>query len=62
MNIEVSPSPSDEEVAAILAATEVLWPRQAMIVPAPPLRRPTWRFSNRWWVKPVPTRRERPNR
>ncbi|MDD9370934.1 MAG: hypothetical protein PV358_12525 [Acidimicrobiales bacterium] len=49
---------SDEEVAAIVAAVEVAWPRPAVLaaVAAPP----RWRFSGRWWTKPVPLRRNRP--
>ncbi|HEY8524222.1 MAG TPA: hypothetical protein VIL48_04615 [Acidimicrobiales bacterium] len=51
--------PSEEEVAAIVAAIEAAWPRPA----APDRRRETtqrWRFSGRWWSKPVPLRRARP--
>jgi hypothetical protein len=58
MSVRISPDPSDEEVAAIIAAVEVLWPRPAGAAPsAPPTR---WRFSGRWWSKPVPARRDRP--
>jgi hypothetical protein len=49
--------PSDEELAAIVAAVEVTWPRP-VAVPAAEL--PRWRFSGRWWTKPVPLRRVRP--
>ena len=49
--------PSDEEVAAIVAAVEVTWPRP---VAAPAAEPPRWRFSGRWWTKPVPLRRARP--
>lgn len=52
--------PTEEETAAILAAYEALWPRPAAPAGEPsgaPLR---WRFSGRWWSKPVPTRRDRP--
>ena len=49
--------PSDEEVAAIVAAIEVTWPRPAAAVAEAPSR---WRFSGRWWSKPVPLRRGRP--
>lgn len=49
---------ADEEVAAMLAAVEVLWPRPAG--PAAPPAPPRWRFSGRWWSKPVPLRRSRP--
>ena len=51
-------------VAAIAAAVEVCWPRP---VPAASLRSRergapeyVWRFSGRWWSKPVPLRRDRP--
>jgi hypothetical protein len=49
---------SDEEVAAIVAAVEVAWPRPS--ADRPPDRSPRWRFSGRWWTKPVPLRRSRP--
>jgi hypothetical protein len=49
---------SDEEVAAIVAAVEVAWPRAVAVGPAVDL--PRWRFSGRWWTKPVPLRRSRP--
>ena len=56
--IEVSGDPTDEEVAAIVAAVEASWPRPVVdaAVDAPP----RWRFSGRWWTKPVPARRDRP--
>ncbi len=49
---------SDEEVAAIVAAVEMVWPRPA--VPGDDGAPPRWRFSGRWWTKPVPLRRNRP--
>jgi hypothetical protein len=49
--------PSDEEVAAIVAAVEVTWPQP---VSAPDEHLSRWRFSGRWWSKPVPLRRNRP--
>ena len=54
--------PSDEEVAAIVAAVEALWPKAVYVDPSPTVRVPTWRFSNRWWITPLPRRRERPHR
>ena len=51
--------PSAEELAAIVAAVEVAWPRPVLAAtpfPAPP----TWRFAGRWWSKPIPVRRDRP--
>jgi len=51
-------TPTDDELAAIMAAVEVAWPRpagaEAVDEPA------RWRFSGRWWSRPVPTRRDRP--
>ena len=62
MNVQVSPSATAEEVAAIVAAIEAFWPKPTVPV-SPAVRRvPTWRFSNRWWITPLPTRRERPRR
>ena len=49
---------SDEEVAAIVAAIEVAWPRPA--ASSADHAAPRWRFSGRWWTKPVPLRRGRP--
>jgi len=60
MSIEISPSATDDEVAAIMAAIEALWPRPVVVEATEAVRRPTWRFSNRWWVKPLPSRRQRP--
>ena len=55
----ITPDPSDEEAAAIVAAVELAWPRAA--APAIPAEdSPRWRFSGRWWAKPVPASRQRP--
>jgi len=55
----VRPTPTDAELAAIMAAVEVAWPRPGIgtVEPDEPAR---WRFSGRWWSRPVPTRRDRP--
>jgi hypothetical protein len=52
--------PSDEELAAILAAVELVWPRPVVASGADVEESPRWRFSGRWWTKPVPSRRDRP--
>jgi hypothetical protein len=53
-----SADPTPEELAAIVAAVEAVWPRPVVAVEsAVP---PRWRFAGRWWSKPVPVRRERP--
>jgi len=57
-------APPPDELAAIVAAVELGWPR-----PAPPgpagtrtgiRSAPAWRFSGRWWDAPVVLRRARP--
>ncbi|HZQ83235.1 MAG TPA: hypothetical protein VFA83_00275 [Acidimicrobiales bacterium] len=56
-----SPSdPSPEELAAIVAAVELAWPRPVVAVAGDDHRPPAWRFSGRWWVAPVAARRPRP--
>jgi hypothetical protein len=62
MNVDISISPTDEEVAAIVAAVEVLWLKPVSVEAVNAVRVPKWRFSNRWWIAPLPTRRERPRR
>jgi hypothetical protein len=53
-------TPTDEELAAILAAVELLWPRPVVATVEPGDTTPSWRFSGRWWRRPVAARRERP--
>lgn len=57
-DLRITPDPSDEEVAAILAAIEVATPRAG--APAPTAEMPRWRWSGRWWTRPIPQRRVRP--
>jgi hypothetical protein len=55
----VSSEPPPPEVAALIAAAaDAVWPRPAAPVAAPDHR--AWRFSGRWWHRPVVARRERP--
>lgn len=53
----ITPAPTDEEAAAIVAAVEGAWPRAAVVGETPVQR---WRWSGRWWSKPVPLSRRRP--
>ncbi len=63
MSTEISPAPTEEEAVAIVAAVEALWPKPMVVAENEnPLRTPTWRFSGRWWSKPLPARRDRPFR
>jgi hypothetical protein len=55
----VHPSPTEEEAVAIAAALEVGWPR-LVVAADPDVQPPRWRFSGRWWSRPVPQRRARP--
>lgn len=52
--------PTPEELAAIVAAVEVAWPRPVVAGSGSDVRPPRWRFSGRWWTKPIPVRRDRP--
>jgi hypothetical protein len=45
--IVVTPAPSDDELAAILAAYETLSPEFEVAVTPDDL--PRWRFAGRWW-------------
>src|ERR1051326_2280367 len=48
--------PSPEEMAAIIAAVEIVWPRPRLVDPSADddnARRPAWRFSGRWWNTPI---------
>jgi hypothetical protein len=46
--LSVTPTPSEEELAAILAAHEALWPRPVVVAAAAD-GPPRWRFAGRWW-------------
>ena len=56
--MEIQPAPTDEEAAAIVAAIEVAWPRAGGSANEDDESR--WRWSGRWWTKPIPLRRDRP--
>jgi hypothetical protein len=54
----ITPEPTAEEAAAVVAAVDAAWPRPGVVAAAP--EPPRWRFSGRWWTKPIPVRRDRP--
>jgi hypothetical protein len=56
----ITPAPTDEEAAAIVAAVEALWPRPVADFALERRRAGAWRFSGRWWTQPLPLRRARP--
>jgi len=53
------PEPDPAVLAAIAAAVQLTWPRPAEPAGHDSLHE-TWRFSGRWWHKPLPLRRDRP--
>ena len=54
---DITPAPTDEEAAAIVAAIDAAWPRAVVV---PEVSESRWRWSGRWWTKPVPLDRDRP--
>lgn len=56
----ITPTPSDEEAAAIVAAIHALWPRPPADDGRQPPADPAWRFSGRWWNGPTARSRQRP--
>jgi hypothetical protein len=56
--MEIHPAPTDEEAAAIVAAVDAAWPRAVIFSGEDEESR--WRWSGRWWTKPIPLRRDRP--
>ncbi|CAN5859323.1 MAG: hypothetical protein ACR2HP_08455 [Ilumatobacteraceae bacterium] len=60
MPATITPVPTDEEAAAIVAAVDALWPRPVADTSIDPLRLSVWKFSGRWWTQPIPLRRARP--
>jgi hypothetical protein len=56
--VNVQPEPTEEEAAAIVAAIQLGLPGAGGEPPRPAVSR--WRFSGRWWSRPVPVRRSRP--
>ena len=57
----ITPAPTEEEAAAVVAAVEALWPKPVLLVTEEQQRRSApWRFSGRWWARPAAARRPRP--
>ena len=57
--ISITPTPTDAEAAAIVAAVTVAWPSVEEPDDRAPVA-PRWRFSGRWWNRPAPISRQRP--
>jgi hypothetical protein len=62
VNADITPVPTDEEAVAIVAAVHALWPQPVVVVDDVAVRDTSWKFSGRWWNRPLPSRRDRPYR
>jgi hypothetical protein len=52
VSVQITPVPTDEETAAIMAAVEALWPKPHLAaIQFEPERTLAWRFSGRWWQR-----------
>ena len=62
--LSIEPAPTELEAAIISVAIEAMWPKPVLLVPPPTADdgRGAWRFSGRWWARPVAQRRDRPFR
>ena len=59
---DITPAPTVEEAVAIAAAMHALWPAPVIVSPEQRARDTAWKFSGRWWNRPLPARRDRPYR
>ncbi len=59
LELRAAAPPEPAVLAAIAAAVEMAWPRPAPADQHDPVHM-AWRFSGRWWHKPLPLRRDRP--
>ena len=48
--VEVTGAPTEAEVAAIVAAIEMAWPRPAAVAVARRTESTTWKHADRWWA------------
>jgi hypothetical protein len=51
--------PEPAELAAIVAAVELAWPRPVVVSDEEDAA-PNWRWSGRWWTGPAAVKRQRP--
>jgi hypothetical protein len=59
LTLSPRPAASDEVMALITSAAQMVWPRPSAPEEVGPVAQ-TWRFSGRWWHQAGVTRRERP--
>ena len=58
--MDITPTPTDEEVAAISAAIGMALASQGGGASVNEPKPPYWRFSGRWWYRPAAIARQRP--
>ena len=58
--VAISPAPTSEEAAAVVAAVEALWPKPMMAEQIDRDRTLAWRFSGRWWQRDRFAKSDRP--
>jgi hypothetical protein len=59
LTLRPRPEPNPAVLAAIAAAVQLAWPRPVPADERDPVHE-QWRFSGRWWNKPVALSRNRP--
>jgi hypothetical protein len=59
LTLRPRPEPEPAVLAAIASAVQLAWPRPSVPDEQQPVHE-AWRFSGRWWNKPVPVSRDRP--
>jgi hypothetical protein len=60
--LSILPVPTDEEAVVIAAAVHAMWPVPVVASDEERTRDTSWKFSGRWWNRPLPSRRDRPYR
>ena len=58
--MDIRPVPTDSEAAAIAAAIALVTGDAGHLLGSEIDQRSRWRWSGRWWTKPIPLRRDRP--
>jgi len=58
--VAITPAPTIEEAAAVVAAVEALWPKPMMAEHTDGDRTLAWRFSGRWWQRDRFSKSDRP--
>lgn len=49
-HVQIDGTPSDDEIAAIVAAIEMSWPKPIAASATRPMPSTRWRHADRWWA------------